>query len=572
MLERSAASFVSQRACVSCHHHILPILAFRMAAQRGVSVDESTLKAVEEKTFRQLEGPRALDDAIEAATLSDPTPDDSFLLMAAHAAGRPRDLVTAVYARRLLSWQRDGHWITSDFRPPHSSSVYTASASAVRAIRLYLPEELSAQRDAAMVRACEWLSGTHPESTEDASFRLLGLVWAGASRAETEQAQRDLLAFQQAGGGWPQLAHYAPDAYSTGEALFALHEAGMAVDNPPWRKGLQFLLATQAPDGTWRARTRMLSPALVSPAYFTTGFPYEKDEYLSYVASCWAVMALLEALPQTLPPWAAPEPVRPKAQDTPAWARTALFGTAQQLASLLDTGVDPNTKTGNGTTLLMMTVPDAAKLRLLLARGADAKVRTTSGRDALTIAAAYRDTARALQALLEAGTEVRMPRGMRLRASPLVLASMTGDPANVKLLLAAGADPSAAAGANTPLTAALTFGYADVARTLIAAGASAHITESTGINLLHWAAITNRHAVVPLLAEAGVPLDAVDENGFTPLMYAATIDFGDTRVLQSLLRAGANPHIRNNEGRTPLEQARHFGHPQFEAVLRRYAR
>jgi ankyrin repeat protein len=161
---------------------------------------------------------------------------------------------------------------------------------------------------------------------------------------------------------------------------------------------------------------------------------------------------------------------------------------------------------------------------------------------------------------------------MRLRASPLVLASMTGDPANVKLLLAAGADPSAAAGANTPLTAALTFGYADVARTLIAAGASAHITESTGINLLHWAAITNRHAVVPLLAEAGVPLDAVDENGFTPLMYAATIDFGDTRVLQSLLRAGPNPHIRNREGRTPLEQARHFGHAQFEAVLRRYAR
>ena len=220
----------------------------------------------------------------------------------------------------------------------------------------------------------------------------------------------------------------------------------------------------------------------------------------------------------------------------------------------------------------MMAVPDAAKVRLLLAHGADAKARTASGRDALTIAAAYRDSADALKALLAAGAEARVPQEIRMRASPLVLASMTGDLANIELLLATGADPSAAAGANTPLTAALTFGYTDAARTLIAAGASAHITESTGINLLHWAAITNRPAVVPLLVEAGVPLDAADENGFTPLMYAATIDFGDTNVLEELLRAGADAGIQNSEGRTPLEQARYYGHLRLEATLQKYAR
>jgi len=208
-------------------------------------------------------------------------------------------------------------------------------------------------------------------------------------------------------------------------------------------------------------------------------------------------------------------------------------------------------------------------VRLLLARGADAKARTASGRDTLTIAAAYRDSADALKALLDAGAEARVPQGLRVRASPLVLASMTGDLANVKLLLAAGADPSAAAGANTPLTAALTFGYPDVARALIAAGASAHITESTGINLLHWAAITDRPQVIPLLVEAGVPLDATDENGFTPLMYAATIDFGDSRVLRALLRAGADRTIPNSEGRTPREQARYYGHAGLEGQLRK---
>jgi len=55
-------------------------------------------------------------------------------------------------------------------------------------------------------------------------------------------------------------------------------------------------------------RTRMLSPADVSPKYFTTGFPYKKDGYLSYAASCWAVMGLLAGLPGP----------RPKVQFLPA--------------------------------------------------------------------------------------------------------------------------------------------------------------------------------------------------------------------------------------------------------------
>ena len=143
---------------------------------------------------------------------------------------------------------------------------------------------------------------------------------------------------------------------------------------------------------------------------------------------------------------------------------------------------------------------------------------------------------------------------------------MTGDLENVKLLLAHGADPSAA------LAQAVTFGYPDIVRALIAAGAPAKLTESSGINLLHWAAIANRPGVIPALVEAGVPINAKDDSGFTPLMYAATIDFGDTASLRALLKAGADPHIRNGEGRTAAEQARYYlksrPHVNLEAVLK----
>lgn len=541
-LERSAAAFVAKRACVSCHHNILSILMFQMARERGVTFDPAVLGAVEAKTFRSLRGPGAFDDAVQAVTLNDPTPDDSYLLMAAYAAGLKPDLTTAVYARRLVQWQRDGHWVTSDFRPPHSSSVFTATATAVRAISLYMPDKTS------IFRARQWLIRTRPASTEDAAFRLLGLVWASATANEIDAARRDLLAMRKPTGGWPELPGYQPDAYSTGESLFALHESGVKITGAD----LRFLISTQAADGTWRVRTRMVSPADISPEYFPTGFPYEKDEFLSYAGSAWATMALLTALPKTQ----SPLPVIESSETAPTWARTALFGTPQELSSLLDKGLDPNSATDKGTTLLMMAAGDmektAEKVRLLLARGA------TASYGALTVAAASRGTAPAVKLLLDAG----VPAGTPAKDKPLLFASMTGDQDNVKLLLAHGADPSAA------LAQAVTFGYPDIVRALIDAGAPAKLTESSGINLLHWAVIANRPAVIPLLVEAGVSINAKDEFDFTPLMYAATIDFGDTASLRALLKAGADPKIRNGDGRTALEQARYYQHVNLESVLK----
>ena len=130
ILQRSAVNFVSQRACVSCHHNSLAVITLRMAQQRGFGVDAKVLDAVESRTFRELRNANAFDDAVQVANLSDPTPNDSYLLMAARAAGVRADLTTGVYARRIARWQReDGHWITSDFRPPHSSSVFTARST-----------------------------------------------------------------------------------------------------------------------------------------------------------------------------------------------------------------------------------------------------------------------------------------------------------------------------------------------------------------------------------------------------------------------------------------------------------
>jgi ankyrin repeat protein len=564
-LQRSAKTFVANRSCVSCHHNILPILTLRLAASRGFEIDSAALSEVERKTFRVLTNLRAFDDAVQGTTVSDPTPNDSWLLVAAKAAGLAPDVTRAVYAKRIASWQRGGHWTTSDFRPPHSSSLFTATATAVLAIRAYLPDEMQAARDRVLGDARAWLTATVPQSTEDATFRLLGLVWAGAPATDVAAARRDLWKRQRPGGGWPQLPAYPPDAYSTGEALYALHESGTPAADVAWRRGIGFLMTSQAADGTWHVRTRMISPAEVSPPYFTTGFPYKRDEYISYAASAWATMALLGALPKAdaaaLPP--------PAAESAPADLRpfrSALFDSAEQFASSLKG--DVNLKTAAGTTLLMAAAPDADKVALLLSRGASPAFRAPSGYDAMTVAASYPGGAPAMRALLDAGAGVEPPDGVKATRLPLLFASMSGDLEAVSLLLSKGASANlASAAGDTPISEAITFGRADVVQALIAAGANVHLVERTGVNLLHWATITNRADVVSALARAGVDINAMDEAGYTPLMYAATIDFGDTATLRALLAAGARPAIANPSGRTPLQQARRLGHLQLAEAL-----
>src|SRR5438477_19792 len=194
-------------------------------------------------------------------------------------------------------------------------------STAVQAIRAYMPAELASERDRTVRRAAAWLRSNRPRSTEDAAFKLIGLASAGASADDLQRASVDLVALQRPDGGWPQIPGYQSDAYSTGEALVALHDAGGSAGDRASVRGVAFLISSQAGDGTWRVRTRMISPAEVSPMYFATGFPYGKDEFLSFTGSCWAVMGLLSSLPDAPIEDIATTPA--EAAVMPAWVRTA---------------------------------------------------------------------------------------------------------------------------------------------------------------------------------------------------------------------------------------------------------
>jgi ankyrin repeat protein len=74
--------------------------------------------------------------------------------------------------------------------------------------------------------------------------------------------------------------------------------------------------------------------------------------------------------------------------------------------------------------------------------------------------------------------------------------------------------------------------------------------------------------VIPALVKSGIGVNAADGFGLTPLMYAATIDFGDAESVRELLKAGADRAIKDFDGRTALEHARHYRHSDLATALR----
>ncbi|HEV2491596.1 MAG TPA: ankyrin repeat domain-containing protein [Terriglobia bacterium] len=571
-VQHGTTGFYKYMDCFSCHDAGLPMLAFRMARQRGVSVDEAAASQVAAKGLVSTTNIASLDRAVQDPMIIDPVPSDGWALIAAHAAGVEPNLVTAAYARRIATWQRpDGHWPTADVRPPQSYSVVTATALAVRVMQLYMPAELRQETDERTRRAKAWLLAAEPHSTEDATFRLFGLNWAGATEGERHSAARDLLALERADGGWSEIPHMQPEAYSTGEALVALHEAGgIPINDPAWQKGLAYLLSTQQNDGTWHVHTRMVSPAAVSPPYFETGFPYGHDQFLSTDGTCWAAMALMLALPKVATP-SAPQPIaglQPKWIEP--WMKTALFGTAPELKALLDGRLDVNSKTPEGTTLLMMAAPDAEKVKLLIDRGADVRAQAKTGFTALMVATTYFGSSQSVKLLLDHGAEARQGKGVMFDASPLILAAFAGDRENIALLLAKGADPNRRMNLlgmfpTSALIGAVGFGDAAVVQALLKGGADVHEKDRDKMTPLHWAAVDHRAEVAKALVAAGADVNAVDRFGYTPLLYAATIDFGDADTATALLGAGADPNVKDKEGKTAWAQASEY--PYIRAAL-----
>ena len=220
-----------------------------------------------------------------------------------------------------------------------------------------------------------------------------------------------------------------------------------------------------------------------------------------------------------------------------------------------------------------------------------------------------------IRAFLLAAACVLLPVGAQGQTPPsaaevaaytgLHAAAQKGDSAELKRLLAGGADPNARdSHGRTPLHVTAHRGDHDAARALVAGKADPNLLDSRRYDIITIAAVRDdadyvalaatlggnakaitsvydgtaliaaahlgHHRVVDALIKAGAPLDHVNNLGWTALIEAIVLGDGNRRqtdCVRLLVAAKANPNIADRNGDSPLKLAKSRGFAEMARLI-----
>jgi ankyrin repeat protein len=120
------------------------------------------------------------------------------------------------------------------------------------------------------------------------------------------------------------------------------------------------------------------------------------------------------------------------------------------------------------------------------------------------------------------------------------------------------------------LMVACAVGWLHVVRRLLAAGVDANHVNQQGETPLTYAATWGHEAVVACLLAKGAKVDHPLESGWTPLMYAGFR--GNRRIVLALLINGADVYRRDKNGRTAADLAKNAGHLDCATLMKTWGR
>jgi ankyrin repeat protein len=286
LLERATSQFFAKAACFSCHEQPAAAFAVGAARAKGIAIDE---KAAAERWTQLTAGLNATQ--LEGAAPLGGADNNLYLAEGLVRSGYPADRKTDILAANLAAYQGgDGGWHLPGYaRSPLQDNDFSRTAMAIRALKTYGTPGRAVEVKQRIERAKQWLLRASPVTTEDFDMRLSGVAAADASPSELRKLAEPIFAKQRPDGGFAQRDGLASDAYATGMTLWALANAGvLKTHDAAYMRGVKFLLATQAMDGSWHVPSR----ATKFQIYFESGFPYRHDQWISTMGTGWAAAAL----------------------------------------------------------------------------------------------------------------------------------------------------------------------------------------------------------------------------------------------------------------------------------------
>lgn len=177
-----------------------------------------------------------------------------------------------------------------------------------------------------------------------------------------------------------------------------------------------------------------------------------------------------------------------------------------------------------------------------------------------------------VDARARAAARARLTEAQRARLDQdLIRAVKRNDPAEVKRLIEQGGDVNAKDSIqDSAFLYAGAEGFNDVLRLTLAAGADVRSVNRFGGTALIPACEHGHVETIRILLAAGVPVNHVNRLGWTGMQEAILLNTGGPRqqeAVRVLLAAGADPGIRDPQGRTALDNARRMGFAEIVRIL-----
>jgi hypothetical protein len=304
-LQAESAAWLNTRRCAACHHVPMPLWALGEAERQGYAIDRNFLADTTESLLGSRDKLMASKVFPNPADPPDPRPQGRglnmglpFLAVAARSLpsltdGQKRSLML-ITEEIVKKQQPDGSWefFAALRRPPINESQTTDAAWIILALQGATGPGAPASQRAALMKGIAWLEAAKPSDLhQDKVLKVLLGVRSGKPRKDLQTTIDELLALQRADGGWSQtVPEWTSDAFATGQTLYVLSLAGFTAHRPEIKRGIDFLVATQQPDGSWPMISRSTPDGSPGSAKLLTP--------ITCTASCWATLGLARLVPK----------------------------------------------------------------------------------------------------------------------------------------------------------------------------------------------------------------------------------------------------------------------------------
>jgi Squalene-hopene cyclase C-terminal domain len=307
-LQTESAAWLNTRKCAACHHVPMPLWALGEAERQGYAIDKKFVADTTESLLGNKDKLMAAKIFPNPADPPDPRPQSRGLnmglpLLAVAARSIPslnegqKQSLKLIAEEILKKQQSDGSWefFATLRRPPINESQTTDAAWIIMALEGETGPDAPESQRAALAKAIAWLdaakrSGIH----QDKVLKVLMGVRSGKPRKTMQPTIDALLALQRADGGWSQtVPELKSDAFATGQTLYVLSLAGYTAERPEIQRGIDFLVATQKPDGTWPMISRSTPDGSPGSSKLLTP--------ITCAASSWATLGLARLVPKEKP-------------------------------------------------------------------------------------------------------------------------------------------------------------------------------------------------------------------------------------------------------------------------------